>query len=727
MNDDKKNNNQIKLAVAEALQIDVDKGIARIPDDIMNKFGINAGDIIEIQGKSKAVATVWRGRPEDDEQNIIRMDGIIRFTAGTSIGEDVTISVAKWNEAKSVTLSPLQEVRFSDDPTSYFHNKLIDRPLIKNQKIAVDVMGTQLYYMITSVSPANKIIKITHETKINIASKTVKDTPTRIPEITYEDIGGLQKETEMIREMIETPMRYPEVFRRLGIGAPKGVLISGPPGTGKTLLAKAVASETESNFYSIAGPELLNKYYGETERQLRDIFDEANKNAPSIIFIDEIDSIAPKREDIKGELEKRLVSQLLALMDGLNGRGQVVVMAATNRPDDLDPALRRPGRFDRELKINPPDRQGRKEILQIHSRSMPLADDVNLEKLSEKTLGYTGADLEILCKEAAMKALKPHMSEFKTFEDTVPTSLLEKMKVAMKNFTEALKMVEPSAMREVLIQKPKVKWSDIGGLDDVKQKIKEAVEWPLKDPESFKKFGITPAKGILLHGLPGTGKTLIAKAVANEADANFIAVKGPELVSKWVGESEKHVRDIFKKARQVAPSIIFFDEFDSISKVRGSCLTDSTERMVNQLLTELDGIEDLEKVAIIAATNRPELVDEALLRPGRIGLKIETPIPDKQSRVEIFKVHTRTMPLDKNINLGSWTDKTDGWTGADIAAICQEAGMDAMREFKSGKNKDAKVTEKHFSHAYETIKKNLSIDPLNIEKPILAKYNTKIS
>ncbi|MCK4349010.1 MAG: AAA family ATPase, partial [Thermoplasmatales archaeon] len=474
-------------------------------------------------------------------------------------------------------------------------------------------------------------------------------------------------------------------------------------------------------------PEILNKYYGETEKQLRSIFEEAEKNAPSVIFIDEIDSIAPKRGDIKGELEKRLVSQLLALMDGLKNRGQVVVMAATNRPEDLDPALRRPGRFDREIKINPPDRNGRKEILQIHTRGMPLSEDVDLEKLSEKTLGYTGADIEILCKEAAMKALAPYMPELKTLEDKVPTSLLEKMNVTMDNFIDAFKMVEPSAMREVLIQKPNVKWSDIGGLPEVKKKIIEAVEWPLKDPDSFRKFGITPAKGMLLFGPPGTGKTLLAKAVANEADANFIAVKGPELVSKWVGESEKHIRDIFKKARQVAPSIIFFDEFDSISKVRGSSLTDSTERMVNQLLTELDGVEELEKVAIIAATNKPELVDKALLRHGRIDLKIETPIPDEESRVEIFKVHTRAMPLDKTFDLKKWAKKTKGWTGADIAAMCREAGMQAMREHKLGKNKDAKVTDEHFNQAFNVVQDDLLIGQFNKEKPIIAEYNKGVA
>jgi len=693
----------ITLRVAEALQMDVGRGIARIPADIMDKYGIEAGDVIEITGKNKTVATAWRARPEDDHLGIIRIDGLTRFNANTSIGEEVTIKIAEWSPAESVTLAPVEPVQFSEDPTHYFHQRLIDRPVMKKQKISIDVMGTQLHYVVTQVSP-QKIVKITPSTRLTISDKPVKAESLRMPEISYEDIGGLRKEIDLIREMIEIPMKHPEVFQRLGIGAPKGVLLSGPPGTGKTLLAKAVASETDANFYSIAGPEIMSKYYGESEKQLRDIFEEAEKNAPSVIFIDEIDSIAPKREEGKDQTEKRVVAQLLTLMDGLNPRGNVVVMAATNRPEDIDPALRRPGRFDREIRINPPNKQGRKEILQIHTRGMPLAKDVDLDYLAQKTLGYTGADLEVLCKEAALKALKPYMPSLKTLDEKVPTNVLEKIEIKMEHFKEALAMVEPSAIREVLITKPSTKWEDIGGLDKVKEQIREVIEWPLKDPESFKKFGIKPAKGILLYGPPGTGKTLLAKAVANEADANFIAVKGPELISKWVGESEKHIRDIFKKARQVAPAIIFFDEFDSISKVRGSMLTDATERMVNQLLNEIDGVEELEGVAIIAATNRPELIDPALLRPGRIDYKIEIPMPDKVSRLEIFKVHTRNMPLAKDVDLESWAEKTDGWSGAEIESLCREAGMEALREAKTGKNKDQKVTQAHFTKAYEKVK-----------------------
>ncbi len=696
---------QIKLTVAEAVQMDVGRGIARIPGNIMNELNIESGDVIEIKGKTKAVATAWRSRPEDEGLDIIRIDGIIRFNAGASIGEEVLVSLTEWEDALSVTLAPVEKVMFQGDPVPYFHNKLLDKPLMKGQKIAIDVMGTQLHYVVTKISPG-KVVKVTPNTKITLSEQVVKAESLRIPEVTYEDIGGLKEEVEMVREMVEIPMKHPEVFQKMGIGAPKGVLLIGPPGTGKTLLAKAVASETESNFYSIAGPEIVNKYYGESEKQLRNIFEEASKNAPSIIFIDEIDAIAPKRGEARGELERRIVSQLLTLMDGLKSRGQVVVMAATNRPDDIDPALRRPGRFDREIRINPPDRKGRKEILQIHTRGMPLAKDVNLDKIAEKTIGYTGADIEVLCKEAAMKALKPYMESLKTIKDKVPANVLEKMVIKKEHFMDALRMVEPSAMREVLITKPRTKWEDIGGLDDVKKKIIETVEWPLKDPESFKEFGIRPPKGILLYGPPGTGKTLLAKAVANESRANFIAVKGPELISKWVGESEKHIREIFKKARQVAPSIIFFDEFDSISKVRGSSLTDATERMVNQLLTEIDGVEDLEKVVIIAATNRPDLIDPSLLRPGRIDLKIEIPVPDEKARIEIFKVHTRGMPLAKDVDIKELAKKTDNWTGAEIEAVCREAGLQAMREYKSGKIKNKKVAKKHFDFALSQIKKS---------------------
>ncbi len=701
-------NNEIKLKVTEALQDDVGRSIARVPSYIMDKLQLDPGDFIEIKGKNRAVVSVRRHNPEDENSGIIRLDGNARFNAGVSLGDEIAIKKAEWLDAKEVTLSPVEQIQFSGDPTSYFHNKLLDKPIIKGQKIEIDVMGTTLYYVVTKVIP-NKIVKITPQTVLFISDKVIKAESLRIPEVTYEDIGGLKEEVDLVREMVEIPMKHPEVFQKMGIGAPKGVLLVGPPGTGKTLLAKAVASETESHFFSIAGPEIINKYYGESEKQLRDIFEEASKNAPSIIFIDEIDAIAPKRGEARGELERRVVSQLLTLMDGLKSRGQVVVMAATNRADDLDPALRRPGRFDREIKINPPSRDGRKEILQIHTRGMPLAKDVDLDLIADKTLGYTGADIEVLCKEAAMKSLKPYMKSLRTIEDKVPANVLDKMAIKKEHFMHALRMVEPSAMREVLITKPKTKWDDIGGLEEVKKQIIETVEWPLKDPDSFKEYGIKPPKGILLYGPPGTGKTLLAKAVANEAEANFIAVKGPELISKWVGESEKHIREIFSKARQVAPSIIFFDEFDSISKVRGSSLTDATERMVNQLLTEIDGVEELEKVVIIAATNRPDLIDPSLLRPGRIDLKIEIPMPDEKSRLEIFKVHTRNMPLSKDVNLEDWSKKTDKWTGAEIEAMCREAGLQAMRENKQSKSKEKKVKKRHFEFAFDKIKEQKTL------------------
>lgn len=688
------NDETIKLKVAEAFQDDVGRSIARIPSKVIEQLELEVGDFIEIKGKSKTVASIRRHNSDDENKNIIRIDGNIRFNAGTSLGETVEIKKIECEDAQSVTISPVEHIQFNGDPTPYFHQRLLDKPLIKGQKIEIDILGTQLHYVVTKVVP-NKCVRITPSTELIVSEKVAKAETMKVPEVSYEDIGGLSKEIDAIREMIELPIKHPEVFQRLGIGAPKGVLLTGPPGTGKTLLAKAVASETESNFYSIAGPEIMSKYYGESEKQLRDIFEEATKNAPSIIFIDEIDSIAPKRGEGKDQTEKRVVAQLLTAMDGLKSRGNVVVIAATNRPDDIDEALRRPGRFDREIKILPPDENGRIEIFKIHTRGMPLAKDVDFNYLAKKTIGFTGADIEVLCKEAAMKAIKPYVPSLKQYSVQVPTYVLEKIEVNLSHFKEALKMVEPSAMREVLITKPNVTWDDIGGLEEAKQKLKEIIEWPLTDPESFKKFGIKPPKGILLTGPPGTGKTLLAKAVANESDANFIAVKGPELISKWVGESEKHIREIFKKAKQLAPAIIFFDEFDSISKVRGVSLTDSTERMVNQLLTELDGIENLEQVSIIAATNRPELIDPALLRPGRIEVRVDIGMPDKESRKQIFLIHTKNMPLDNNVNLDKWAERTEGFTGADIEFMCREAGLQALRGYKNGNNieKDIVVEE----------------------------------
>ncbi|RMD67471.1 AAA family ATPase [Candidatus Pacearchaeota archaeon] len=696
----------LSLQVREALQRDIDKGVARVPSHLMEKLGISSGECIEVRAKSATVVKVLRAQTSDNGLDIIRLDGTTRSNIGASIGDKVEVSIAKVEPAKSVTLTPLQEVRFSDDPTQYFHTKLLHRPLAQNQKTVIDVFGTRLEYVVTKLSPKGYAI-VTPATKIIVSDEKYMG-ELRATGVSYEDIGGLKNEVEMIREMVELPMKHPEVFQKLGVGAPKGVLLTGPPGTGKTLLAKAVANETDAAFFSIAGPEIMSKYYGESEKQLRDVFEKAEKNAPSIIFIDEIDSIAPKRGEGTDQTEKRVVAQLLTLMDGLKTRGQVVVMAATNRPDDLDPALRRPGRFDREIRINPPDEQGRKEILQIHTRGMPLDKDVDFDELARHTIGYTGADIEVLCKEAALKAIKPHFEKLKNMEERIPTEELDKIKVTREHFIEALRMVEPSAMREVLINKPNVRWTDIGGLEEAKEKLRELVELPLIAPELFAKAGIKPSKGVLLTGPPGTGKTLLAKAVANEANANFISVKGPELISKWVGESEKHIREIFRKARQVAPAIIFFDEFDSISKHRGSSLNDATERMVNQLLTELDGIEELEKVIVIAATNRPDLIDPALLRPGRIDAVIELKIPDKETRKKIFEVHTRNMPLDKDVKLSTLVDKTDNWTGADIEALCRAAGMNAIkRYYKNGKKKEKfKVTKEDFEQALKEITKS---------------------
>ncbi len=697
------------LTAAEAVQMDVGRNIARVSSGAMEKYDIKPGDVIEIKGKNKTVASVWRARPEDDGLDIIRLDGNLRNNAGTSLGEKVEVQRVDAVPADSVTISPVEQVRFTDDPTSFFLQKLLDKPLIKGQRISLDVMGTQLHYVVSKVSP-NKVVMVHPGTKLTVSDRVVKPDSMKLPEVSYEDIGGLHEEVDKIREMVELPMKHPEVFERLGIGAPKGVLLTGPPGTGKTLLAKAVASETESHFYSIAGPEIMSKYYGESEKQLRDVFEEAESSSPSIVFIDELDSIAPKRGESKDQAERRVVSQLLTLLDGLKTRGKVVVIAATNRPDDIDEALRRPGRFDREIRINPPNEEGRKEILQIHSRGMPLADNVDLDEVSERTLGFTGADLEVLCKEAALKSLKPYVPSLKQYDIKVPTNVLEKMVVKLEHFKAALKEVEPSAMREVLINKPKTKWADIGGLENIKKQLQDAVELPLKNPELFKKAGITSPKGILLSGPPGTGKTLLAKAIANEAKANFIAVKGPELISKWVGESEKKIREIFSKARQVSPTIIFFDEFDSISKARGSSLTDSTERVVNQLLTELDGVEDLGNVTVIAATNRPDLIDPSLLRPGRFELKIDIGKPDKEAIQQILKIHTRKMPLSKEVDLKDYFDKLQGWTGAEIESLAREAGLNAVREASSKNVDEIIVTKKNFEDAYKEILKRENKD-----------------
>ncbi len=691
------------LEIAEALQEDIDKGIARIPSRVLKKLGLVSGDTIEIKGKHTTATRALRAPPKDESKDIIRIDGTTRANISSSLGERISIGQLTVQPAESITLAPTQEVRFSDDPTEYFHTKLLDRPLAVKQAVIIDVFGTRLRYVVTKTSPKGFCI-VTPRTKLLI-SDDVQSGDAKATNVTYEDIGGLKNEIELIREMIELPMKHPEVFQKLGVGAPKGVLLTGPPGTGKTLIAKAVANETDANFYSIAGPEIMSKYYGESEKHLREVFEKAEKNAPSIIFIDEIDSIAPKRSEGTDQTEKRVVAQILTLMDGLKSRGQLVVMAATNRPDDLDEALRRPGRFDREIRINPPDERGRKEVLQIHTRGMPLEKDVNFEELAARTIGYTGADVEVLCKEAALKSIKPYFNDLKNMQERVPTEILDKIKVSRQHFIDAMKFVEPSALREVMISKPNVHWDDVGGLEEVKDKLRELVELPLLKPELFVKVGIKPAKGILLFGPPGTGKTLLAKAVATEANANFISIKGPELVSKWVGESEKHLREIFKKARQVAPTIIFFDEFDSIAKVRGSSFNDSTEKMVNQLLTEMDGIEELEKVVIIAATNRKDLIDPALLRPGRFDAIVELKIPDKATRAIIFEVHSRKMPLDSTVRLTDYIAKTDGFNGAEIEAVCREAGIRTIKRMYRTKTLPEKitVTKEDFDSALEAV------------------------
>jgi transitional endoplasmic reticulum ATPase len=699
-----KEEKEFYLKISEALQEDIDKGIARISSKDMKAIGLSPGEVLLIEGKVPVAVKVLRSLDGDKSIGKIRLDGTVRSNIGFSIGDDVKVEKVEVSPAESITLSPTQEgIQFSDNPTEFFHNKLLEKPLALGQKIVIDVFGTRLSYAVSKVSPKGNVI-VTPSTKLTVSDE-VYSGDLRATGVSYEDIGGLKEEIDAIREMVELPMKHPEVFQKLGVGAPKGVLLTGPPGTGKTLLAKAVATETDSAFFSIAGPEIMSKYYGESEKHIREIFEKAQKNSPSIIFIDEIDSIAPKRGEGTDQTEKRIVAQLLTLMDGLKSRGQIVVMAATNRPDDIDEALRRPGRFDRELRINPPTEEGRKEILQIHTRGMPLAQDVDFNELAIRTIGYTGADLEVLSKEAGLKSIKPFFNDLKKMQEKIPTEVLDKIKVSRKDFIEALKKVEPSAMREVLIKKPHVKWEDIGGLKEAKDKLRELVELPLMRPDLYKAAGIKSSKGILLYGPPGTGKTLLAKAVANEANANFISVKGPELISKWVGESEKHIREIFKKAKQVAPAIIFFDEFDSISKSRGS-FNDSSEKVVNQLLTELDGVEELENVMVIAATNRKDLIDPALLRPGRIDAHVELPMPDEETRKEIFHVHMKEMPADKDVKIEEMAKSTEGWTGADIEAVVRFAGVNAIkRNYNLKKPGELKITKEDFDTALKAIGK----------------------
>ena len=716
---------EITLKVAEAIsQKDVGQGIARLDPNVMDNLGIHERDLIEIIGDRRTAAIALPSQT-DIGLGVIRIDGLVRKNSGATIGGDITIKKANATEAKKVVLAPTEDnIRVQGDVRGLFAGKvMVQGDIIGSQiraprpsmsmgfnSIFDDLMDftpamKEIKFAVISTSPKDIVIVgpntevQLHETPVDVSKI---EGVGNLVDVSYEDIGGLKEEVKKVREMIEIPLKRPELFEKLGIAPPKGVLMHGPPGTGKTLLAKAVASESDAHFIAINGPEIMSKYVGGSEENLREYFEEAEENSPSIIFIDELDAIAPKREETNGEVERRTVAQLLTLMDGLKSRGQVVVIGATNRPDSLDPALRRPGRFDREIEIGVPDSEERKEVLEIHTRNMPLADDVDLDKIANTTHGCVGADLESLCKEAAMRVVRRILPEIKSDDEEIPEEVMKKIVVTGNDFKSAQKEIQPSALREVLVQIPDIKWDDVGGLGDVKQELKEAVEWPLKHPETFQRLGIRPPKGTLLYGVPGTGKTLLAKAVASESEANFISVKGPELLSKWVGESEKGVREIFRKAKQASPTVIFFDEIDAIASTRSGNDTDSgvTKRVVNQLLTEMDGLEELEDVAIIAATNRPDILDAGLMRPGRFDRHIEVAKPDEEARISIFNVHTKNMPLSKDVDIEKLAKSTEGYVGADIEAVCREAAMLALRD-----NLEAnEITNDYFKQAIDKVK-----------------------
>jgi transitional endoplasmic reticulum ATPase len=698
---------EAQLQVGDARQRDVGRGIARIDQRAMQKLGISAGDVIEIVGKRTTSAIAWPAYSEDQNREILRIDGFTRKNAGVAINEYVLVKPAKVKNALSLTLAPVDmRLNVDEDFTNFVRNRLMERTLVEGDTTLVMMLGHAIPFTVTKTRP-HGIVKVATETRLTILNEPAPEGK-GLPRTTYEDVGGLHEEIQRVREMVELPLRHPELFQRLGIDPPKGVLLHGPPGCGKTLLARAVANESEANFFSINGPEIMSKFYGESEARLREIFTQAQQNAPSIIFIDELDAIAPKREEVTGEVERRVVAQLLALMDGLSGRGNVIVIGATNRPSALDPALRRPGRFDREIEIGVPDKKGRYEILQIHTRGMPLAEDFDLKKLAEMTHGYTGADMSSLSRETAMKALRRYLPQINLEEERIPPSVLEKMEVTMTDFIDAYKEITPTAMREVYIEVPTIHWTDIGGLEEVKQDLKEAVEWPMKTPEMFSRLGIKPPKGILLYGPPGCGKTLLARAVATESEANFITIKGPEIFSKWVGESEKAIREVFRKARMAAPAVIFFDEIDSLSPRRGLGFADSgvTERVISQLLTELDGIIALEDIVVIAATNRPDMVDPAVLRPGRFDRLIYVPEPDEKSRLQIFKIYTKNMPIAKDVDLKTLSEVTKSYSGADIDALCREAAMYALRRDVGAKE----VLMKDFQEATKRLGPSVTVD-----------------
>jgi transitional endoplasmic reticulum ATPase len=695
----------IELTVAGALVTDDGRGIARVDSKARKLLNVIAGDIIEVKGKRRSTAAiVWPAHQQDEGLDFIRVDGYIRQNIGVGIGDKVFVAKAEVKNAERVVLAPPpnQRTPISPDFSEYAKNKLEDKPLVKGDVVPVAMFGYVFNFVVAQVAP-HGVVRVVKDTQIEVRTEPVSESMVRIGEVHYEDIGGLKTEIQKIREMVELPIRYPELFERLGIEPPKGVLLYGSPGTGKTLLAKAVANESDAHFIDISGPELVSKFVGESEEKLRQIFNEAKEKAPTIIFMDEIDAIAPKREEATNEVERRMVSQLLALMDGMASRGQVIVIGATNRPNAIDPALRRPGRFDREIEIGVPDRNARKEILQIHTRNMPLAKDVNLDELADITHGYTGADLTSLARESAMVSLRQILPKILD-KKSVPNEVLMGLNVSRGDFIDAFTTIQPSALREVFVERPNVHWDDVGDLEEVKAQLKEAVELPIKNPEAFEKMGIRPVRGILLVGAPGTGKTMLAKAVATERESNFISIKGPELMSKYVGESEKAVREVFRKARQASPCIIFIDEIDSIAYTRsGDDMGDSmvTERVVDTLLTEMDGLQEMKNVIVLAATNRPDIIDPALLRPGRFDKIVEIPMPNQAARLAIFKVHTKRMPLTKDVNLDELAKATENYTGAEIENICREAGMQAIRSGRTA------VSKEDFAHALQEVKPSI--------------------
>ncbi len=704
----------LNLRVAKAIPSDVGHGRARISGD--NSLGLKPGDIVEIKGEKRSTAAMyWRARQEDSGMDIVRVDGIIRKNAGVSLGDRVVVKKVEAKPCTKLVLSPVmankQKVKFRSGIEGFARRGLNKRPVVAGDRIFIPGMtlfAEALPFAILQTTPKG-IVQVHGETDIVIKDESIDEEDVGASSgITYEDIGGIGDQLLKVREMIELPLKHPELFRRLGIDPPKGVLLHGPPGTGKTMIAKAVATETNAHFTAINGPEVISKYYGESEKQLREIFDEAANNAPAIVFLDEIDSICPKREDVSGEVERRVVAQMLTLMDGMQGRDNVIVIAATNRRDAIDPALRRPGRFDREIEIGVPDRFGRKEIIEVHTRGMPISDDFDVDWVLENSYGFVGADIAALVRESAMKALRRYLPEIDLDEDTIPPEVLEKMEVKMEDFKLAIREIEPSALREIYVEIPEIQWDEVGGLEEIKERLKESVEWPLTRSELFNHFGIKPPRGIVLFGAPGTGKTLLAKAIANEAKANFISIKGPELISKWVGESERAIREIFKKAKQSAPSVIFLDEFESIAHMRsgGSASegSDVANRVVNQLLASMDGVESLDGVIVVAATNRPEMIDPALLRSGRFERVLHVPPPDEKARMAIADIHTSGMPIAKNVDLKKVFKGLDGFTGADIEAVCREAGLIAMRAGRKS------VTKAHLDEAASRVRPTVTPD-----------------